>query len=43
MMDVGYPLHLGDLLAKLYMKQHANVKSCGNTNVQPREKTLNRF
>ena len=27
MMDMGYPLHLIDLLAKLYRKQLAKVKS----------------
>ena len=29
MMDMGYPLHLIDLLAKLYRKQLANVKVAG--------------
>jgi len=29
MMDVGYPLHLIDLLAKLYRKQLAKVKVAG--------------
>ena len=29
MMDMGYPLHLIDLLAKLYRKQHAKVKVAG--------------
>ena len=27
MMDMGYPLHLIDLLAKLYRKQLTNVKA----------------
>jgi len=30
MMDMGYPLHLIDLLAKLYRKQLAKVKVAGN-------------
>ena len=30
MMDMGYPLHLIDLLAKLYRKQLANVKVAGH-------------
>jgi len=29
MMDMGYPLHLIDLLAKLYRKQLAKVKVVG--------------
>jgi len=29
MMDMGYTLHLIDLLAKLYRKQHAKVKVAG--------------
>ena len=29
MMDMGYPLHLIDLLAKLYKKQLAKVKAAG--------------
>ena len=29
MMDMGYPLHLIDLLAKLYRKQLAKVKVAG--------------
>ena len=29
MVDMGYPLHLIDLLAKLYQKQLANVKLAG--------------
>ena len=29
MMDMGYPIHLIDLLAKLYQKQLANVKVAG--------------
>jgi len=29
MMDMGYPIHLIDLLAKLYSKQHAKVKVAG--------------
>jgi len=29
MMDMGYPLHLTDLLAKLYRKQLAKVKVAG--------------
>jgi len=29
MMDMGYPLHLIDLLAKLYKKQLAKVKVVG--------------
>ena len=29
MMDMGYPLHLIDLLAKLYSKQLAKVKVSG--------------
>ena len=29
MMDMGYPLHLIDLLAKLYKKQLAKVKVAG--------------
>ena len=29
MMDIGYPLHLIDLLAKLHRKQHAKVKVAG--------------
>ena len=29
MMDIGYPLHLIDLLAKLYRKQLAKVKVAG--------------
>jgi len=29
MMDIGYPLHLIDLLAKLYKKQLAKVKVAG--------------
>jgi len=29
MMDMGYPLHLIDLLAKLYTKQLAKVKVAG--------------
>ena len=29
MMDMGYPLHVIDLLAKLYKKQLANVKVAG--------------
>jgi len=29
MMDNGYPMHLIDLLAKLYWKQHAKVKVTG--------------
>ena len=29
MMDMGYPLHLNDLLAKLYRKQLAKVKVAG--------------
>ena len=29
MMDVGYPLHLIDVLAKLYRKQLAKVKVAG--------------
>jgi len=29
MMDMGYPLHLRDLLAKLYRKQLAKVKITG--------------
>jgi len=29
MMDMGYPLHLIDLLAKLYRKELANVKVAG--------------
>jgi len=29
MMDTGYPLHLIDLLAKLYRKQLAKVKIAG--------------
>jgi len=32
MMDTGYPLHLTDLLAKLYRKQHAKVKVANNHN-----------
>ena len=28
-MDMGYPLHLTDLLAKLYRKQFAKVKEAG--------------
>ena len=31
MMDMGCPLHLIDLLAKLYRKQLAKVQSSGNT------------
>jgi len=29
MMDIGYPLHLIDLLAKLYRKQLAKIKLAG--------------
>jgi len=29
MMDMGYPLHVTDLLAKLYKKQLAKVKVAG--------------
>ena len=29
MMDMGYPIHLIDLLAKLYKKQLAKVKVAG--------------
>ena len=31
MMDMGYPIHLIDLLAKLYKKQLAKVNSSRNT------------
>ena len=33
MMDMGYPLHLTDLLAKLYRKQLANVEVAGTLRI----------
>ena len=34
MMDMGYPLHLIDLLAKLYRKQLAKVKQSSRNTVR---------